>query len=290
MPFNYNALGAPKVNNDYITNPKFPMPPRTGNLTYMFPGDLVTTERAFYTQIQFVQYQRFSVFRAPFLNPLGGISLPLPKKINDTQTVTWEQIEGGAVAAAIEVLSAGGTAQEAAAALGATAGLNVLPTIAQYLNFGRNITGGIASIAASGLPGAVDQVLGSQFGVSINPFLTMLFKTSNFKEHTLQWTFTPNNEQESNVLAGIINYFKFNMLPSYNGPFLNYPNIALIRFFPQDQFTFKFKPCAVSAVSVDYSGGGMPSFFRNGAPTVVNLAVQLKEIELWTQDDYLLGI
>jgi hypothetical protein len=80
------------------------------------------------------------------------------------------------------------------------------------------------------------------------------------------------------------------MLPSYNGPFLKYPNLALIQLRPEDMYTFKFKPCAVSAVSVDYSGGGSPSFFKNGAPTVVNVAIQLKEVELWTQNDYSLGI
>jgi len=284
-----NILGAPTTNKSYISNPKFPVPPRTGNLSYMFPNDLVTDNRAFFTQIQFVEYQRSSVFKSPFLMPLGGISLPLPKKINDTQTVTWESIEGGPVAAFIESQAQGASATETAYNVAVSAGAAAGATIAGYLPYRNNLSSVAINTLASGAPGAAQQGLG-YFGIAVNPFLTMLFKSGNFKEHSLQWTFTPENEQESLKLAAIINYFKFNMLPSYAGPFLNYPNIALVQLYPNDMFTFKFKPCAVSAVSVDYSGGGTPSFFRNGAPTIVNLAIQLKEIELWTQNDYLMGI
>jgi hypothetical protein len=278
--------GAPRVNEFYETKPKFPLPPSTGNFTTNFPSDLVTNERNFYTQIQFVEYQRFSVFAAPFLKPLGGISLPLPKKINDVQTVVWESIEGGTAAAFVEGYSDSGgnliTAAQNGIATGAlNASSNILAGVA-----GRNNVANIAQITGLSNAGAV---LSAVTGFAVNPFLTMLFKQGSFKEHTLNWTFTPNSQEESNTLSAIINYFKFNMLPAYGGAVLKYPNILLVKFLPHDEFTFQFKPCAVSAISVDYSGGGGPSFFRNGAPTVVNVAVQLKEIELWTQNDYSMG-
>ena len=78
------------------------------------------------------------------------------------------------------------------------------------------------------------------------------------------------------------------MLPStaLGSLLLNYPNIAILRLYPNDFFTYRFKPCAIAAVSVDYSGGGQPSFFENGAPTVINFTLQLKEIELWMQEDF----
>ena len=118
----------------------------------------------------------------------------------------------------------------------------------------------------------------------------MLFKSGQFKEHTLSWTFTPHSEAESTNLVDIIQYFKFNMLPSYNGftggLLLNYPNIAIPRLYPNNFFTYRFKPCAVASLNVDYSGAGQPSFFENGAPTVINLTMHLKEIELWMQEDF----
>jgi hypothetical protein len=304
LPTRQNVLNAPTaplnqparkngvaINDSYVSNNvRFPMPPQTGVAGFTFPSDLVTNNRNYYTQIQFVKYQRPSVFVAPFLMPLGGVSLPLPKKINDTVTVIWEAVDGGAVAAGIEAYNATGSTVDALATAGAAAALRAGSNIGAFLPNTRSFAGniGLGALGAASQSGT-PQILGA-LGYAINPFLTMLFKTSNFKEHSLQWTFTPNSQDESDNLAAIINYFKFNMLPSYAGLFLEYPNIALIQLYPDDQFTFKFKPCAITAVSVDYSGGGNPSFFRNGAPTIVNLSVQLKEIELWTQNDYTLGI
>jgi hypothetical protein len=76
------------------------------------------------------------------------------------------------------------------------------------------------------------------------------------------------------------------MLPTNMGLVYGYPSIALIKLYPSEVFTFAFKPCAVLAVQTDFTGAGTPSYFKNGAPTVVNLTVQLKEIDLWTKNNY----
>jgi hypothetical protein len=125
----------------------------------------------------------------------------------------------------------------------------------------------------------------------------MLFKSPTFKEYNLQWQFAPKNEQESQTLADIITQFKYNMLPARAGGLgggqsnilLNYPSIAIIKMYPNDEFTFRFKPCAIRSVSVDYTGAGGPSFFkRKGAPTVVNFSVALQEIQYNIKDNYFL--
>lgn len=56
--------------------------------------------------------------------------------------------------------------------------------------------------------------------------------------------------------------------------------------FKPDKYLFKFQPCAIISVAIDHTAGGTPSFFKNGAPTVVGLSLKLKEIALWTQDNY----
>ena len=66
-----------------------------------------------------------------------------------------------------------------------------------------------------------------------------------------------------------------------------YPSIALVKLFPDDKFTFKLRPCAITNVIVDYTAGGGPSFFRDtGAPTVVNLTVVMKEIQIWDKNSF----
>ena len=102
----------------------------------------------------------------------------------------------------------------------------------------------------------------------------------------------PKNEQESLTLAKIIDYFKFNMLPKRAAGALNefgltYPSIAMIKMYPNDLFTFRFKPCAVRSVQIDHTGSGSPSFFkRTGAPTIVNFSIYLTEIQYNIKDNY----
>lgn len=270
-------LTAPNISNTYFRESnRSPLPRNMGNNQYMFPSDLVVGERDFYIQIQFVSYQKRSVFSPPFLQPLGGVTLPIPKKINDQQTVVWQAVEGGAIASAIE-------AGRAASDFGRAAGGR--PSFLGVAGAGVAAGAATAAINASG---GIGQLIGGYAGLAPNPFLTMLFKSGDFKDHTFNWTFTPHNAGESETLANIFNYFKFNMLPSraFGGLLLGYPNIALIRLFPNDFFTYRFKPCAVISTAVDYSGAGQPSFFENGAPTVMNFSLQLKEIELWMQEDF----
>jgi hypothetical protein len=124
----------------------------------------------------------------------------------------------------------------------------------------------------------------------------MFFQRPNYKEFSFSWTFAPVNQRESRTLADIINQFKSNSLPTFGGAFMGYPNIALMRIHPGDVFgNLKFKPCAITSVLVDYSPAG-PSFFSdasinnatgrsNGAPTLVNLTVNFKEIQLWDRNE-----
>ena len=275
-------LNVPSISPDYFRQSnRNPLPPQTGRNAYMYPSDLFTGSgadgRDMYMQIEFVQYKKRSVFGAPFLSPMGGVTLPIPKKINDQQAVVWEAVSGNATAAAIEAAKAGfNMGQSIAGTPGAAVGA---------LGYGLTAGGAYAALAAGGEPAAV---LGAELGVAPNPFLTMLFRSGQFKEHTFSWTFTPHNEAESVNLVDIIQYFKFNMLPrkGLGGLLLEYPNIAIPRLYPNNFFTYRFKPCAVASLNVDYSGAGQPSFFENGAPTVINFTIQLKEIELWMQEDF----
>lgn len=115
----------------------------------------------------------------------------------------------------------------------------------------------------------------------------MMFKRPNFKEHTLQWTLAPNTQEESETLKRIINQCKRAALPSGGRTdlMMQYPDMCTVSFTP-DNYLYKIKPCAIISVQVDYTGAGGPSFFKSGAPTVVNLTLQLKEIELWSKDNY----
>lgn len=255
--------------------PNFPAKPNPTLNYFSFPNDLVQDGRNFCTQIQFVDYRSQVSFSSngptdvlgllgaivqSTFKPSGGITLPIPKKINDMQTVTWDAESDSSKAASI------------AQGIGQTFGAGMI----------SNIVGGVAQAAT----GAASMA-GARMGLTMNPFLWQQFKQVNFKEHNLSWTFTPNNAQESQTIKTIIDFIKFNSLPTPSfGVLMEYPSIAIVKLYPDDAYTVRFKPCAITSVNVDYTGAGGPSFFKNGAPTVINLTVAMKEIELWTKANY----
>lgn len=222
----------------------------TSNL--IFPTDL-NTNSGFIMQLQLAQYTRPNVFTAPVITPISTITLPMPLKINEQTSVVWQQDS---------LVQQGADITNAIATLGNISISNISSAIGSVANL-FNRGGGYAE------------------GVSINPFLVMLFKNVNFKVHNLQWVFAPNSVSDTNNLQQIINILKNAMLPGYDTVTLNYPAIVLPSFGVENQ-TYSFKACVIESFSVDWSPGPNPSFFTNtGAPTLVCMSMQLKEIELW---------
>jgi len=227
----------------------FPMPPQKRYSSRCFPTDLIQNDREFYTSVSFVEYKAsMQVNNGPSIMGGMGVKLPMPRRINDVTNINWAEISATAVA--------GGLASQT---MGQGAGL-------------LQAAGDAAQIGA---------------GKAINPMMFMMFQRPAYKEHTLSWTLAPSNQRDSDELKDIVNAFKKASLPTLEGGgfLLGYPNIATIQFKP-DKYLFKLKPCAIISVQVDYSGAGMPSFFKSDAPTVVNLTVMLKEIQLWNRNNY----
>ena len=254
------------------TNTRTPQPPSAIDFSlYRFPTDIQANGRNFYSQIMFVDYN--SASGSPKLTS-GGVIIPLPQKINDVQVVEWNQVSG-----------MGALAQTAAA------GAAIYEMAHGKIGGAASATAALTS-AAQSVISSTEGVASAYFGYALNPMMLMAFKQPNFKEYIFQWQFIANNAQESLAIFKIINYFKYNMLPTRTGAFgssmsgvYKYPNIAVINLYPFD-YLLQFKPCAVKVVSHDPTGANGPAFFKSNAPVVVNLTVAFQEIELWSQDTY----
>ena len=232
--------------------PNFPTKPGFGSsgASMTFPKDLNNGSREFCTKISFVEYN------SPLGTSAGGsnismgktVTLPIPRKLNDNEVVLWEEWSGV------------GTAELAA----------------------QNIPGlnRVASAAVAGM-----QMAGTFTGETVNPFQFMMFKRPMFKEHSLSWTLAPNSQEESDNLRDIIKECKRAALPpTVTDWMMQYPKLARISFKPSG-YLYEFKPCVIVAVQVDYTAAGQPSFFKSGAPTIVNLTLQLKEYQLQSAQD-----
>jgi hypothetical protein len=256
MPLRYSG-GVPR------NIPQKPQPRKTGN--FVFPSDLITGNRRYYIQIEFVNYRSGQTI-SPFSNisgaqtrdPRGGVILPVPSSLADVSILNWEQTsikdQGGRIAGSF------------------------LPPSA--VNFARQFGDAVSGAAA---------IAGAYAGVTVNPGLFMVFTQPNFKEYVFNWDLVANNEDETRRIADIVNSFKFAAAPASAGPAYLYPDIAIMKLFPKDYYTFVMKPAAITAVRVQYNGAGQPAFLRNGAPVSVKLTVQFKEIQIWEKNSWSRG-
>lgn len=240
--------------------PNFPTKPGFGDSGRgkSFPKDLINGSREFYTSISFVKYNSplNTNLLGQGLEPAGQVILPIPKKLNDNEVILWEEWSG----------------KDALAGAASMAG---------------NFAGRLSSSLVAGAAAVGGPLVSIETGLQINPYQFMMFKRPMFKEHTLTWTLAPNSQEESDDLRDIIKQCKRAALPpsiGYSNPIIEYPKLAQVSFKPAG-YLYKLKPCVIVAVQVDYTAGGQPSFFKSGAPTIVNLTLQLKEYELQSEQD-----
>lgn len=245
-----------------------PLTPNITSASLMFPEDIGNT--GFYMTFLFSKYTRSSVFGQanPMAASSGGIALPMPNTINDQPTVLWES-----TSLTEQAKTAGGAALQAIPGLG-----NVIQ------NFNKSALGAAGGAAL----GLAESIYSAQYGQTINPFLIMLFKSPQYKKFSFQWTLTPRTASESDSLNDIVKQFRRNMLPDVSAGtaniLLDYPHIVKPAFFPKE-YMFDFKWCAIEAISVDYTGMGMPAFTTTNAPAAIKLQIDLKEIDLWMSSD-----
>lgn len=256
----------------------------------MFPNDLIQNDasRNFYMSFKFQAYEKRSINNSPFLRSNGTIRIPIPDNIRDNMSVTYGSTSfsgptGMAVGAGLESL-AGSRGQTASGE----------PTFANYASRAANAAVSALSGAATGLAnelaGDAGKAAQAYFGVAVNPYQTVLFEKPEFKSHNFSWKFMPRDESESGTIRNIIRTFQYHMLPGVSegiGLFFSYPSMVVVSLFPSSEFLYRFKPCVVKSVNVNYAAGAAPSFFkRTAAPTAITMSIELQEIEYWTNKDF----
>jgi hypothetical protein len=251
-----------------------------------FPNDL-TGITPFYMSFLFQTYEKRAIKNSAFLRSRGTIRLPIPDSLKDTTAVTYGE-------KSLKLIAGAGLEAVAGREEGATiGGSRILSGI------GSAITGAAqgASVAATvqlantfAADSAVDAVK-AYTGVTTNPFQAILFEKPNFKTHSFTWKLVPTDYDESITIRDIVRTFQYHMLPGVSdsvGLFFSFPSMVTVSLFPSSEFLYRFKPCVIENVTVNYSPGATPSFYRgtNGAPTAVTITVSLKEIEYFTNKDY----
>jgi len=267
---------------------------KTNTVDIAFPNDLLDkTSNNYYIAFKFSDYVKRSIYATPTPIFKEGIKLPIPSRLSVDTKVHYNQEKlGSAVGAAV----------------GAGSGL---------ISGDRTITGAITDIAkgvgtsaaingigealgtaakALGTSTSIDQIRGGASaltGLSINPFLAVLFDSPEFRSYNFSWKLFPRSEQESLTVKEIIKKFQRNTLPELTespGLFYKYPSIVDIAINTPDksEHLFQFKKAVIESFNVNYNAGNSPAFFRGtSASAAIEITMNIKEIELWSGFDYL---
>lgn len=149
----------------------------------------------------------------------------------------------------------------------------------QNLNYGIPIgTGGLGGRASAAA------------GLSVNTFKSVTLSAPQFRRHNLTFKMAPKDFNEAKAIQKIAYLLRRAMTPkrALFGSLFEFPDIFLIAFSPNSKFLYKFKPCVLERINVDYTGGNQaPGFYRqqgnpsNAPPESVVITLQFLELEYW---------
>ena len=230
------------------------------------------------------------------------IILPMPATIQDNNAADWQS----------------GTMNPIAANLGAAASNAVMSSnpftsvLNSIKNFGVDISGamktgeGQAGAAAGAAALAVQAALGQG---NINPIISratgqvfnenveLLFNGVTMRP-AFNFTFdmVPRDSKESAEIKTIIRTLKKNMTPQKGTPgvdggglFVKAPNVFKLEYMSggkQHPFLHRFKPCALTQMSVNYNGSAQYATYADATPVHMQLTLQFQELTPIYAEDY----
>ena len=162
--------------------------------------------------------------------------------------------------------------------------------VAYNTDYGLNPLSNLNNTAAAATTGGI-----------INAFKTVTMSQPTFRRHQLSWKLSPKNYDEAVIAQRIAFQLRKGMTPKTSGTVdlgkfaLFFPKIYTMWFHDNIKFMYKFKPCVLERIEVDYAGGNpIPAFYRpeggstkNMAPESLTISAVFLELEYWidTRDE-----
>lgn len=232
----------------------------------------------------------------------GTIILPIPSNIQDGNSVKYgdsslDAITAAVASSAIGVMKAGGSNSAAEAVKkikeSVKSGVDKLGGMGSSL--GQVVTKGLAAEAANLIgitPVTKEQLLARESGGILNPNTELLFSGVSLRSFRFSFQMTPRNRIEADEIKSIIRVLKSNMAAktTEGGAFLSTPNVFDLSYMTGDQphpFLHSFKTCALTDMSVNYTGDGLYATYSDGgAPISMVMDLTFKELEAIYDEDY----
>lgn len=247
---------------------KKPVTKNTGS--GVFPKDL---NDKYYFTLDFYAYARQSLMAVGELPSAGTIKLPLPTNLSDSYQVSYEPQELGTAlggsADAIAGMAGGNSFLKGAASMGASIAAGAI---------NKTLSGPLGALASAG------------FGATTNPFMTILFKSPNYKEYSFSWRLYPRNQAEMASLLNIVAAIRYHMLPGQyegsGGSVFSYPSLVKCTAVTRAGLLYPFKYGVVKNATFNYAPDGVPSFHRDGQPSAVDVKIDIQEVEYFLKEDF----
>ena len=234
-------------------------------------------------------------------NILKTIYLPIPSGISDSNSTSWGEenlnpIEATGAAAGVTAIQNGISQKSITDVVN-----NVTATADALLNNPQTqkaIQYYFAGQAASQLPGA--NITGAGLltratGQVINNNQELLFQGPSLRSFNFNFDFSPRNQKEATEVKDIIRIFKQSMAAKKGGPksvqglFINSPDLFELRYKSGQNdhpFLNQFKTCALTNVTVNYTGSGAYATYPDGTPVHITMALSFQELNPIYAEDY----
>jgi hypothetical protein len=287
---------------------------KTGGIEYYRYPRQAMTESTDYLYLKVVKFKqpKFEASSAPpFLTAesqqaaqsqneeiVGHVILPIPQSIADANSVEWgssglNPLEAAGLAAAKTVVGgvetpvmsllngAGGLAK---GGLGAALSPDVI----------KNLQGAIAGSVVNFAGGNVNikSVIARTTGQVLNPNQELLFEGPSLRSFSFIFDLAPRYSEEGLEIMKMIRFLKKSMAAKANdttGFFLQAPDLFKIKYMSgknDHPFLNRFKVCALTNMTVNYTGSNTYSTYDDGTPVHIQLGLNFNEINPVYAQDY----
>ena len=240
--------------------------------------------------------------RESLKSPKYQIILPIPQQLSDISAIDWTDgtlnpLEAYGLAATASIIDSGkdgildaaDTAKKVVQALFATGSEALKDSKVQSA-----IIASLSGAAVGNLGGTVtpSQIIARATGQVFNPNLELLFNGVNLRVFPFTFEFFPRNRDEAEEVKLILRRLKYSMLPEKGGAagiFIKAPYIFQLEYMKgRDKHPFlnRFKPMALTNMSVNYTGSNTYSTFYDGSPTHIKVQLLFKELNPIYKEDY----
>jgi len=220
---------------------------------------------------------------------VGTIQLPMQPNLSESNSIDWNQDEinqiqmTGAGLAADAITGIRNSKKWADLGKTATNLMGGGGEAAQRLLNSEGLGPFLTAYFAGQAVGA--NVVGRATGQVLNKNLELLFKGPRLRQFSFNFTFTPRSDTEAIIVKNIIRFFKTSMAPQIAPErlFLYTPDIFQLKYIHNSggdhPFMNRFKPCALTDFSANYTPGNSYMTYKDGSMTQYQVTMTFSELE-----------